>query len=305
MNPLDWKTVLQKEREKCNQKVYQYQKEFRSFRHEDVEVYLVPFFQGIQFKNEEDVIRYFDIFLEAIRKHFFRQLNTTGPKYFSLLQKLQNKLPDFKIENFTKLSNVISKIDLKNREQFLDRLTSLLDSMLNQTELDSILMVLYWASGKPEVRESVYENWETLNANLIQKLSNELQIRREILESAFYIPENYKQVRVQFRTIPGYLLFGGNFTSQPKLIEQSQQIFVQGKNFQFELILDRMGSSLIPFDGEIPFVTGSQIPKLWETILEKKIQVKEVTSFVSRENFLIVTIRSSYNLYLFYFGEPK
>ncbi|MCZ8341789.1 MAG: hypothetical protein O9301_02045 [Leptospira sp.] len=305
MNSVDWKAILEKEKQNCNQKVYQFQKEFKSFRPDDIAIYLSLFFQGIPFSEEREVLAYFDLFLEAIRKHFFRQLHSIEPKYFSILQKIQNKLPNCKIENFTKFSNVLSKIEFKNREQFLDRLSSLLDFIGNQIELDTILMLLYWGSGKPEVREYVYENWETLNTNLVQKLSNDLQIRREILESAFYLPENPKQVRIQFRTIPGYILFGGNFTSQPKLIDHSRQIFIQGKNFKFELIVDRMGSSLIPFDGEIPIVTESQIPKLWGTILEKKLPIKDVTSFVVRENFLIVTIHSSYNLFLFYFGEPK
>lgn len=305
MSLINWKEVLLKERTLCNQKVLLVKKESESFSIDEFQKNLPLFFEKTNFKNESEVIEGFELLIELVKKNYLKQLQGTENLFFDCSNKIRSLFPDSQNNSFFNFANVLHKISLSSKEFFLNRLLLLLETVTSEEEFKSVLIILYWASGKPESRESAYSLFVTLSNETKAAFKTKLNISEDFLSAPFPVGQSIKDSIIHFRLVPGYTLFGGQFFTLPILLGNPKEIYIKDENQTYSIVSDRLGTSILSSEIDKNFEVNKNLSPVWATILEKRINLEEITSTIYDESFVFVTMKNSYNLYLFYLGNPK
>lgn len=311
MSSILWKSILLKHKEVCNHFVHSIKRTNPQFPEEDLNHQLAPFFDSILTKqkvsfDEETIVSLFETLVILISKHVILPLDQSTSKFFQIVSEIQPEAKKDPILFLSLFTNVFSKVETNQKQVFLNRLHSVVPKIQTIEEVKLVLGLLYWASGKPEYRQSLKTNFHHLNQSLKSEIQNLFGIDESSMDFPF-LPLNRNQIskpNFHFRTIPGYTLFGGNFLGIPVLYLDFENILVLSGESWFQIFVDEYGTSLYPIEKpQSPTKVSSKPSTFWKQILEQKIDTSHVVSTFEMDSYTIVTLKNSYQLYLFYVGR--
>lgn len=311
MNSTSWKDILIREKEVCNQIIFATRKLNPQITEEDLSHHLVLFFDSLYsnlvWQWEEGVIlSLFETFVRLLSKQFLQRLGNSEPLYYQVIKDCHPNLKQIPNLFIPYLSNAISKLEDGKKEIYLKRCLSLLPNVQTMEELKIVLAVLYWASGKPEYREVIESCFPLLGEDIKTNCKQILGIDLTSIQSPF-VPSIANQTpkgNFHFRSIPGYTLFGGTFTTVPKLYVNLGKVLVSSGESWYQLFVDEFGTSLYSIEPPMsPTITSSPTSNLWKQILAQKLDINSITSSIEKESYALYTLKHSYQLYLFYLGR--
>ncbi|MDF3821367.1 hypothetical protein P3G55_15800 [Leptospira sp. 96542] len=305
MNEVFWKKTLIQNKDHCNTLVLAAKKENRKFS-DELFANNLDYFYGLLTNislDEATILELFGDFLSLFQKNFFE----SGSKdfLFGCFQLLLKKINTQHSTILKYLINADAKLSINTKELFYKRLLYLSESISSTNDLLSILAILLWASGKPEMRVVALSEYLKLNANIQKICLDTLKISVANLEKDFPDLDPKNATQVLFRIIPGFVLFGGNFKSLPKIHKLANTIYAYDGSDHFEVFVDAFGTSLFYTTKLLEHKTNTEPSEYWKLILNKKLNVSEITSVVCENSHCIVSLKNSYNLYLFYLGDKK
>ncbi|MCG6149869.1 hypothetical protein LFX15_16335 [Leptospira levettii] len=311
MSPTSWKDILIKEKEVCNQIIFTARKLNPQFTEDDVSHHLVLFFDSLYTNltwqwEEGEVVSLFETFVRLLSKQFLQRLGNFVPLYYQIIKECHPNLKQSPNRFIPYLSNAISKVEDGKKELYLKRCLSLLPKIQTLEEFKIVLGVLYWASGKPEYREVVKSLFPLLGDDLKTECKKILGIDETSIQSPF-VPTTQNQTpkgSFHFRSIPGYTLFGGTFTTVPKLYGNLGNVLVSSGESWYQLFVDEFGTSLYSIEPPMsPTITSSPTSNIWKQILTQKLDPNSISSSIEKESYALYTLKHSYQLYLFYMGR--
>lgn len=311
MSFVSWKSRILKQKELCNQIVQTMKRTNPQFSEEELSLHLVPFFDSITGNNsdpleEETVVSLFTLLVTLISKHIFQQLESSTSLFFQILSDTNPEVKKDPVLFLSYLTNVIAKLENQKKEVFLKRFHSLLSKIQTIEETKLVLGLLFWASGKPEYREELFLPFQSLRPDLLTAIKDKFGIDLSSLQFPFATrtEKESSKMNFHFRSIPGYTLFGGNFKEIPVLYLDSEKVLLRSGETWFQLFVDEFGTSFHPIEKPLSPTKASVSPSaFWKPILEQKLDAKQVHSSFEKESYVIVTLKQSYQVYLFYLGR--
>ncbi|TGK52670.1 hypothetical protein [Leptospira bouyouniensis] len=312
MNSSPWKEILLKEKEYCNQLVLTVKRTNSKFSEEELANHMEPFFNAVTSNHsilfeEKTVLSLFETFVILISKQFFQRIEALDSLFFQIILEIH---PDLKKDPnllITYIVNVISKLEDGKKEIFLKRLQSVLLWIQTISEFKLVISLLFWASGKPEYRESLQLEFHTLNEGLKKEIKRLFGIDENSIRTAFitFDPNQKSKASFHFRFIPGYTLFGGSFSHLPILYQNGGSIAIQSGKSWYELFIDEFGTSLHTMEPiKSPVKINNSIKSsIWKQIVSQKLETNSISSSIETDSFVVLTLKNSYQLYLFYTGR--
>ncbi|TGM05272.1 hypothetical protein [Leptospira jelokensis] len=311
MSSIPWKSILLKHKEVCNHFVHSIKRVNPQFPEEELADHLELFMDSLltNLKNEMDdvtIVSLFETLVILISKHVLSIKDQTKKLFYQILSEIH---PDVKRDPklfFSYFANVFSKLEPDKKDVFLKRFHSVLPKIQTIAESNFVLGLLYWASGKPEYRESLQSPFLNLNPSLKSEIKQLFGIDESSIQSPFFanVGSQSEKPNFHFRFISGYTLFGGSFQQLPILYLDLEKFLVSSGETWFQLFVDEFGTSLYPIEKTQSAVKMSDKPSnLWKPMIQQKLDPSFVTSSIEKDSFLIITLRNSYQLYLFYKGR--
>lgn len=307
----EWKQIIIQERSHLNQLVILFKQNYQTFNERVLEEFTVPYFTALSKslpdpKDNDTVSQSFEILLKLIQKGVFR--NPHGEKEMAILDVI-SKIPGPLNENLnltlSHLVNALSKLKSSSEIKFLSRLSLISSDLYNLKDLNHSLIVLAWLGGHPEYRASAMEVFDSLPERIRTNVSKELQIPTDTFVSIFthspFGNQNAETAKtVRYKIISGYPLHNGNFYKVPTLLNsEANTIVCSGENF-YEVYFDSFGESIFP-TSKIKGISKTQITSpFWNQIIKSKFQINDITSVIESEEYLVITLKNSYMIFLFY-----
>lgn len=311
MTSMTWKESLLKNKDICNQLVLSEKRSNPKFSSDDVSTHIIPFFDSITNKGqilleEGTILTLYETFVTLLSKEFLQQLQDNTSHYYQILLDAPSHLKQNPVLFLTYLTNAISKLENEKKKLFLKRLESIIGSLQSIEELTIMIGLFYWASGKPEYRESLYTQFLILRAELKTELKKILGLNETSLQSPFAksTPNHSEGTSIHFRIIPGSPLFGGSFLYKPVLYKNLDSILVCSGEKWFQLFIDEFGTSLYPTEFSKEVVPSATLQTyFWKEMIQKKFELNSIVSAIENDSYVILSLNHSYQLYLFYIGR--
>ncbi|TGL20005.1 hypothetical protein EHQ46_11475 [Leptospira yanagawae] len=311
MSSIYWKSILLKHKDVCNQIVRSVKRTNVQFPEEDLAHHLKLFFGSIlkNLENEMDdetIVTLFETLVTLISKHVLPIQNQSALEFYQIISEIHPDVKKDPVLFFSYFANVFSKLETDKKDLFLKRFHSVLPKIQTMEEVKLVLGLLFWASGKPEYRESLLSLFQNLNQTLKTEIKNLFGIDETSIQSPFLVPKENQSEKpnFHFRSIPGYTMFGGNFQKIPILYFDSERLLVSSGETWFQLFVDEFGTSLYSIEKPMSVTKVSDKPSnFWKQMIQQKLDPNFVTSSIEKDSYAIITLSNSYQLYLFYKGR--
>ncbi|WP_411821626.1 hypothetical protein [Leptospira sp. 'Mane'] len=311
MIPEGWKKGLLEEKDNCNQLVQMTKQSNTNFSENNLKSFLEPFYNSLsqalgESPNSGQILTSFDLLLKLLSKGILKEPEgEKEARFFQLIAGLKVPLQEDIRTTLSYLANAASKFNPAKEKKFISRLTMISNEISSIKDLKKIISFLAWVGGKPEYREISLQE----TADLPQKLKDSLvtewggnftAFQTNFQKSPF--GENIQQTdfKIKYKLISGYPLLGGEFFKQPLVGKDANGYYAVSDENRYRLYFDLFGDSLYSESiSDNPGPVKIDHP-FWKAVLEKSISLSDITSAVLEESFILVTVRYSYSIFLFY-----
>ncbi|GBF50807.1 hypothetical protein LPTSP4_23340 [Leptospira ryugenii] len=305
-----WKTALQKEKDQINYLVYEFKKSSPNLEI-GIQNFFLSYYKSISMampepKSDEDIVSSFHILVSLVQKGVLKESGgAIESLFFNILSKMNLIVNDGLSKPISYLINAASKLETSKQIKFFQQIDRLITIVSDLKEFSNTLVCFVWLNGRPEYRKEAIESFANLSLQVQEKIRIETKLQQHnfpspYLDSFFgpFLPNLPSEFR--YKLISGHPLLGGEMKQLPEVLSHNGRFFILSGNQSYELFFDSFGSSLFPTSEWKGTNQKSIQSKIWKVIQEKFFPEQEILSVIENEQFLLLTIQYSYQIYLFY-----